>query len=238
MMPVGMPALRLCGVLAAVACVLALWGLPAETRPSTPPEGCTTFLTVQTRACSVSLYWQCESLDNDVTWESTFGEDGPEFVSSYNSEFHWLETYYFGSGAREVMGTDSARSPSLSELLETGENAYDFVIYETGPQGPFKTRFTGVDRLTGETVTIDGEELLSTEYAAVATDAATGDVLWSITGQQYVMAEDRLFLSGTDQVREDGQIENADYSPVDILRPGDPGFGETRPLYGCGVLDL
>ena len=211
---------------------------PVLAQSATPPEGCEAFLTVQFKGCLASIYWRCPAAPEGITWEGSFDENGPISVATFNREFEWLDTFFFFDGSRERLSPEGERPASLTELLETGENEYDFVTLETGPEGQKKTRYRGVDRLTGETVTIGDEELLVTEFATVALDAETEEIKHTTHGRQFVLEDERLFLLGTDAWLEDGTTTDTDYSPVDILRPGDPGFGKTRPLYECGAVDL
>ena len=203
-----------------------------------PPEGCEAFLSIQHRDCTTSLYWRCEALPDGLVFEAVHDENGAISLSTYNHEFHWVEAYYFFSESWEKMVDGAEDAPSMTTLLETGEDAYAFSIREETPDGTAVTDYRGVDQLTGETVTVDGEELLKTTYAAVALDPETGEVLMSMSGQQFVMEGDRLFLSGLDTFEADGEEETVDGSPVMIRRPGEQGFGQTRPIYGCGETDI
>lgn len=211
---------------------------PAQAQAATPPPGCTAFLTVQYRSCLASLYWTCEDAPDGIKWEVSHDADGPISVGTYDSEFQWLDRYWFFSGFRERL-VDAGPDPAeLTRLLEDGEDRYEFTTLETG--GPERNRITyvGVDRLTGETETIDGEELLVTEYASIALDAATGDEIYSSRGTQYVLPGERLFFLGQESWTQDGQTQATDNTPVEILRPGDTGFGDVEPRYGCGAVEL
>mgnify|MGYP001822037536 CR=1 FL=1 len=222
-----------------VALVLLLGAAPAaQAQVSGPPPGCEATLSIQNRDCTVSLYWQCEALPDGITFEALYDEDGAFSLSTYNAEFHWLEAHYFVSETVEWMDDASEDVPSLSELLETGEDAYAFLIQERWPGGADATLYRGVDRLTGETVEVDGEELLETTYASVALDPETGDVRATMSGTQFVMPEDRLFLSGLDTYEQDGVTETIDGRPMAIFRPGQAGFAVTTPIYGCGETDI
>ncbi|MBM7069123.1 hypothetical protein [Actibacterium sp. 188UL27-1] len=216
----------------------AMAPLPLSAQSATPPPGCEAFLTIQYKGCLASIYWRCSAAPDGITWEATYGEDGPISVSTYNDEFQWLDTFFFFDGSRQRIADEGPKPASLSELLETGENVYDFTTAEVGPDGMERTQYAGIDRLTGDTKTVSGEELLITEFATVARDPETGEIRHTTEGNQYVLAEERLFLLGTDSWSENGVTEESDYSPVEILRPGDKTFGKTKPRYECGAVDL
>jgi hypothetical protein len=211
---------------------------PTYAQSATPPEGCEAFLTVQFKGCLMSIYWRCPSAPEGTTWEASYDEDGPLSVSTFNKEFQWLDTYFFFDGSRERMRDTGPKPALLSELIATGKNEYEFSTFVSSEDGNQSITYTGVDTLTGETTMVDGEKLLITEFASVAVDADTGEQLHSTYGSQYVLEEENLFLLGTDTWTEDGVTAKSDYSPLDILRPGDKGFGRTKPLYECGAVTL
>ena len=226
---------------AALAASGALWlaaSLPGAAQSAMPPPGCEAFLTVQFKGCLASIYWRCPDAPDGVFWESSHDEDGPISVGTFDDEFQWLDRYYFFSGLRERL-VDAGPDPAeLTRLLEEGEDRYEFSTLETG--GPERRRITyvGVDRLNGETAEISGEELLVTEFASIALDDATGEQIYASQGNQYVLPGERIFFYGTETWTQDGMTETSDNSPVEILRPGDRGFGDVAPRYGCGAVDL
>lgn len=197
------------------------------------PEGCTGFLTVQMKNCGVSTYWRCEAADDGAVWEAHYGIDGVVSVSLYSSEFQWLDSRYFRDGIREHLVDEGPDPASLSELLETGQDTYAFVIRETRPEGARDIVHQGYDSLTGRTVTIDGVDLLETEFASTAMDAESGEPVYEVFGTQYVLAEERLFFLGPDTFRQNGEERENDSSPMRFIRPGEPGFGSGVPQYEC-----
>lgn len=211
---------------------------PALAQSATPPPGCEAFLTVHFRGCLASLYWTCEDAPDGIKWESTHDEDGPISVGTYDEDFQWLDRYWFFSGLRERLVQAGPDPAEMSRLLEEGEDRYEFTTLETGGEERNRYTYIGVDRLTGETETISGEELLVTEFASIALNAETGEEIYSSFGKQYVLADERLFFLGQDTWTQNGQTESSDNTPVDILRPGDAGFGDTEPRYGCGAVEL
>jgi hypothetical protein len=232
---------RLSGYVAAMLTLCAALSgapAPAAAQSAMPPPGCEAFLTVQFKGCLASIYWRCEDAPEGVIWESSHDEDGPVSVGTFDAEFQWLDRYHFFSGLRERL-VDAGPDPAeMTRLLDDGEDRYEFSTLETG--GPERRTITyiGVDRLNGDTRVVDGEELLVTEFASIALDDATGEQIYASQGNQYVLPGERLFFYGTETWSQDGVTETSDNSPVEILRPGDRGFGDVEPRYGCGAVDL
>ena len=153
--------------------------------------------------------------------------DGPIFLSKIDSETQWLESYDLFPTRREVLVQPAPDPASLTELLETGTDSYDFV--QRSEDGP--TRVVGFDRLTGDEVVIDGEPLLVTEFQA-RHETTSGTIL-ELTGNEYVSVRHRRFLGGTySGTGPNGSFES-DGSPVDFIYPGEPGFFTKTPLYDC-----
>ena len=88
--------------------------------------------------------------------------------------------------------------------------------------------------ITGETVEIDGEPLLQTEfgYQVLSPD---GEVTYDGRGRQYVSERHRLFFLGTSW-EEGMEDEVRDSSPVEFIYPGERGFFSSRPKFDCGVV--
>lgn len=213
-----------------IAAVLAACAGPALA--FSPPAGCTGVLTVQYKQCMVSNIWTCENDAPGEQWVALFSDAGPFQVRKVDSEFQWLETYYMTPPRTEHMQIPAPDPENLTELFATGEDLYDFTILTT--PGNNSVRYQGYDRLTGETVVIDGEPLLRTEYSYQAM-GPDGTVLWSRAGNQYVSEKHRLFFFGTSW--NAGEREQAtDSSPVEFIYPGEPGFFPNRPIYDCGVM--
>lgn len=210
---------------------------PAVAGKLVVPSGCTAFLTVQMKGCGVSHYWRCEKGPEGTVWEAHYDSEGAYSLSIYSSEFQWLDSRYFTDGTREHLVEDGPDPASLSDLLETGRDSYAFVIRESGPTGERDVVHQGHDTLTGRTVTIDGVDLLETEFASTAMDAVTGETVYEVFGNQYVLPDERLFFLGPDTLRRDGEDLDNDFSPIRFLRPGQKGFDETTPLFDCGGIE-
>lgn len=210
-------------------------GLPtAAAGVFVPPAGCRLELTVQERACSVAQHYRCDA-DPEGTQRTTYFGQGGEAVyeSLIDAETRWLSSRDPQSGIEDRLEDGAADDASLSGLLKTGRDAFDF--WTVASDG-MRLHHVGEDRLTGETVTIDGEPLQVTQFRLV-TQGADGATLISREGQQFVSARLRLFFGGIERESDwTGTAEQVNHSPMQFIAPGEPGFGATRPLYDCEQL--
>ena len=233
----GRPALVRWALCCAVASVAA--GFPPMTATAQaiePPAGCTAFLTVQMKGCRVTHYWRCEGDSEGGAWAANYDADGPVSLSLFDDEFQWIDSQYVTTATREFLLAPADDPASLTELLESGRDTYDFVIREQGPEGSQDVRHEGYDELSGRTTVIDGVELLETVFSSRATDADTGEELYTVTGRQYVLPKERLFFLGADTFVQNGNEVTSDNSPMRFHHPGDRAFGEMTPLFDCSTL--
>ncbi|PRY92996.1 hypothetical protein BCF33_1860 [Hasllibacter halocynthiae] len=212
----------------------ALLAGPAAAQEFEVPEGCELQLTVQGRECAVTQYFICEEDPEGFRRSIQFREDGATGASVVDAEYQWVQT--IGGASRERL-VDAEDPASLSELFETGEDSFDFTLQEDGPRGTNEYRVVGIDRLEGGEVEIDGVPLQRTIFAYQRLDE-DGEALISVTGEQYVSEDLRLFFAGPETARIGGRVIESDNSPVRFAREGDPGFGDIRPAFGCDVSDI
>jgi len=213
---------------------LAFLAAPALGQTWEAPEGCTGFLTVQQRGCMLSNHYVCEGDPEGHQWRVDFVEQGPVFASRINYETEWVESLGLVTRTRTVLAPDPEDPASLTDLLETGIDTYDFTTITDGED---EAQYRGADVLTGETVNIDGTELLEMTFTTEIDDEEGRS---RQEGVNYVSEEYRLFLPGTSvQINEDGSPgPERDNTPMRIIEPGEPGFFATTPIYECGVQDI
>lgn len=221
----------------AVVASLALPAGAAEAQSSRQvdvPEGCEAFLTVQSRGCTVRHYWSCSADPDGTFWTMSMDLDGPFYLNQTDSEFRWLRSFDLRSDSESVLIEPEEDPASMTELLATGEDQLVFSTRRQEAGISFERNYAGFDRLTGETVVIDGETLLVTEFAYEYPDG--GGVL-RVEGSQYVNPERRLFFGGFETVTlPTGEQFDGDRSPVEFLDPGEAGFLSPVPLYDCGAI--
>ena len=211
---------------------LMLLAAPATAQGFAPPAGCEGTLTVQHRSCLVTHVWTCEADAPGDQWVALMTQRGLFSVRKVDRDFQWLETYYTSPPATERMLPDAPDPASLTVLFAEQTDTYDFTV--TNDRGTPDERVRGFDLLTGETVVIDDEPLLATEFAYEVT-LPDGTVDYRGAGAQYVSETHRLFFLGTSW-EADTPDDITDMSPVEFTYPGEPGFFAESPRYDCGVL--
>jgi hypothetical protein len=195
-----------------------------------PPQGCTAHLTVQMRGCLVSHFYTCEGDTKGDQWRADYGANGPFYLSRINSQTEWVESYEIDPPMKETLDDNPKDRANFDELLASGLDSFDFGL--TKADGT-KTHVTGFDKLTGEEVVIDGVTLKRSEYEYTQ-NAEDGSVLRHSRGHEYVAPNWRTFFSGTSEWEmEDGSWVSSTNEPVKFIEPGEPGFGNTVPLFEC-----
>ncbi|MDG4646996.1 hypothetical protein P6F26_00940 [Roseibacterium sp. SDUM158017] len=198
------------------------------------PEGCEAFLTVQARSCTVSHHWTCEGDPEGTHWRAALDQDGAFYLSFTDAEFRWIRSWDLRNGGTDVLIEPEEDPASMTELLATGSDAMVFSILEENDLGTFQRDYTGFDRLTGETIVVDGRELLVTEFSY---QYDTRDGPRRTEGNQFVHEGWRLFFGGLETVTlPDGETFEGNYSPMEFAEPGERGFLTTQPLYDCGEM--
>ena len=195
--------------------------------------GCTGLVTVQMKSCTVSHHFTCEADPEGFRRRVDMDEIGLTYTGAVDAETQWVESFHFRSDHSERLEDSPTDPASFTRLTETGTDTYDFrtLSDEVGT-----TRYVGADTLTGETVVIDGEELLRTSYRIRAVNEA-GEELWSSEGREFIHPEWRVFLAGEGSYRmPNGEVFEVDDTPVDFIFPGDPGFLSPDPVYGCNAV--
>ena len=221
------------GRLAAFGLTIALGpGHPAhavEALFQTPP-GCTLEVTVQNMGCTVEQIYRCAGDKTPGSYRQVFSRDGWISLAHMDAETRWLKNS-FRDGTRDVLVDDSPDHASVSTLLATGTDEFDFYIeLDSGDV----IRYAGRDELTGETATIDGVKLERTRFSMTVWTPGK-ELLWSHSGTQYVSREMRMFFAGQEQIKAfDGKvIERSDRRPMRFDFPESKGFGSVVPQYDC-----
>lgn len=196
----------------------------------TPPEGCTTFLTVQSHGCYVANYYRCEGENPGDQWRADFDQQGLFYMSKIDSETQWIESYESNPTVKQTLDPNPKDPASFSTLISTGTDTFDFSLTKDNGE---HSNVKGYDKLTGKTAVIDGITLEQTQYEYTETDDA-GNVLRSSTGNEYIKRDWRNFFSGISQwMQPDGTTLPLDGTPIKFALPGDKGFAATQPLFDC-----
>lgn len=192
-----------------------------------PPAGCVGVVTTQNRDCLVNNIYTCEADQPGESWRLMFDRHGPVFLSKIDYETQWLESFDLLPSRHDVLRLPADDPASLTELLATGIDTFDFV--QTSAQGV--TRVVGFDRLTGDDLVIDGELLLGTEFS-VRHESTVGREL-QVNGREFISVKHRRFFPGVTTLSEGDETEELDRTPIEFIYPGEPGFFTKTPLYEC-----
>lgn len=207
--------------------------MPAMAGSFTPPEGCSLFMTVQSRQCRVSNYYTCTQDAPGEQWRSDFDQEGIYFSSKIDAEAQWIESHDLPDLVIQRLDPNPDDPASFSELLSSGTDTFAFGLSRDNGE---RTRVTGFDRLTGRSVTIDGIPLQETEFEFTETDPA-GNILRQSRGNEYISPDMRMFFSGPSEWNGgDGQFLPIDGSPREFIFPGEPGFATTQPIFDCDAI--
>lgn len=222
------PAPFLAGLLALSGLTEAAWAAGRFA----PPAGCTAYMTVQSRGCLVSHYYTCQADPEGHRWRVDLDATGLIYAGRIDAETQWIESQDISDGDVVTRFLDlPAREPaSFSELLSTGRDEYDFTT-----SGPFvgSRNYKGFDRLTGQSLVVDGQSLLETEFGAEVT-GSNGQPLWRVEGREYISRDLRIFFGGISEViTNDGERIRNDRTPMSFAWPEEDGFLTLRPRYGC-----
>lgn len=214
-----------------VLTIAALSASPLAAQQFSLPQGCEAYVTIQSTSCSVSHYFTCDEDNNGEQRRATMDEEGLSYVGRISGEAEWLESFHLRSGHTERLSPQSADTMSMSELLANDIDTWDF---RTESREIGESQYVGFDRLTGETVEIDGVTLRRTEYALTAFDSA-GTELWKSEGSEFVSDEWRMFIGGTSSYITSDDRFDSDDTPVEFIFPDEAGFLSVNPKFGCGV---
>lgn len=213
--------------------LICLAGPAAAQEQLALPAGCEAYVTVQLKGCVVSHHYTCARDPEGHQRRVDIIEEGVVYSGVIDHETQWLQSYFPMSDDFEQLLPDPADPASFTELVETGSDSYDFEI-ESMVYGV--SRYVGGDRLTGESVTIDGVALQRTEYRIEQFDGR-GEVIWRSSGSEFISEEWRVFLSGAGMSWTPGDgSQSYDETPVEFIFPGEPGFLSMSPKYECGAV--
>ncbi|MEM8538204.1 MAG: hypothetical protein AAGF56_10110, partial [Pseudomonadota bacterium] len=189
------------------------------------------YLTVQRESCEVEHHFTCAADPAGHKRDVVIDRSGVTFASQIDDEAQWIASVDGVTGGNSALQPNPDDAHSLTDLLTTGVDTFDFRTFST-VEGP--RRFVGTDRLTGNTVTIDGVTL---DEVAVEMQMfnATGAVGLSLTSREFVSRDWRMFFSGvTTYDLPDGDV-TVSRRPIEFIFPGEPGFLSSQPKHGCGV---
>ena len=207
-------------------CLLLAGAQPVLAASFTPPQNCTLEMTVQNRSCTVSQYFRCTDDPQGDQRVTIFDEEGPAFESHIDRETRWIESTNLRSGLSDRLEDEARDHASLSTLLRTGRDDFDFWTLSNSGQ---RLRHIGHDTLTGEARDIGGVQLEVTEFS-LKTYSEDGQELIHRQGRQFIRTAHGRFYGGVESSADwTGTRIESDDSPVSFAFPGQPGFGLSVP---------
>lgn len=205
---------------------------PAFAGSFAPPEGCTAHLTVQSRGCNVANYYTCEGDPSGDQWRADYDQEGLYYLSKIDFETQWVESYEQNPTVKQTLDPNPADPASFTELLATGMDTFDFDLSKDDGQ---RSTVKGFDRLTGESVVIDGVTLRRTEFQMIETDPE-GNVLRQARGFEFISEQFRNFFAGSAQYLSGEEWVPFEGAPMQFSQVGDKGFGATQPIFDCDAV--
>lgn len=196
------------------------------------PAGCTGFVTVQKRGCIVSHLFTCQNDPAGYQRRVDMTESGLAYLGTIDAETQWIESTHIAAGYTETLVPGGIDPASLSTLLATGRDDWDFVIVASDG---YSNRNVGSDQIIDPSVVIDDVALQLTTFTIRVTDPVSGTELWRGVGHEYIHPEWRTFLSGIRTITTPTETYDTDNSPVEFAFPGEQGFLTTKPRYDCSV---
>lgn len=197
----------------------------------TPPEGCTTWMTVQSRQCRVSNYYKCTQDAPGDQWRADFDQEGVFFISRIDREAQWIESYDLNPTVRQTLDPGPEDPASFSDLLGGADTFAFNLTRDDGTQ----SRVRGFDRLTGNTVVIDGITLQETAFEYEERDP-DGNLMRRARGNEYISPDWRTFFAGPSEWDGGEGYVPINGSPLQFIFPGEPGFASTQPLFECDAV--
>lgn len=208
-----------------------MYVLPMAVQAGTfsPPKGCEGYVTVQMRSCQVTNFFRCNFDDPGVQNYVEFDSDGVSGYGKVDAEYQWLENWNYVLAEAEYLQRPATDPASFTGMLATGSDSYDFTMKSASGA---LIRYTGIDRLTGRSVKIDGVTLEETSFDMLET-YQDGSSVWRGKGVDFIHREWRIFLAGQGAWSSDDERNGYDYTPVTFTFPGENGFFTSEPHYDC-----
>ena len=210
---------------------VVLMSHPALAGSFTPPEGCQTVMTLQSRGCYVANYYTCEASPGAL-FRVDHDQQGPFYLSEIDEETQWVRSTDLGDNTVQVLDPGAPDPASFTGLLATNYDSFAFSLSKDNGE---HSNVTGHDALTGRSVQVDGVTLQQTEYDFTEVDDE-GNILRQSRGQEYILLEPRTFIAGTGEWWDGENWVPFDGSPVDFAFPGDKGFEATQPIFDCDAV--
>jgi hypothetical protein len=199
------------------------WTSAAGAETFVPREGCTHVVTIQSDSCYVRNVVTCPEM-GDGPLVYTTGQDGKVVATAFDADGATLFTGPQGAG---MLLKDRTDLFSLAALTAGGADTYDYTM--TGRDAAV-VHFAGTSTLTGETITVDGRDLLVLKVLQTVTPPGAAEIETEFTA--YLDQELALVLTAEARDLATGNVL-FQRAPVDFLFPGEDGALAAEPRIGC-----
>ncbi|MCP5038449.1 MAG: hypothetical protein GY945_12725 [Rhodobacteraceae bacterium] len=198
----------------------------------TLPEGCSAVLSTQTGFCGANLHWTCQDDPRGHVRKAYFDVDGLASILTFNAQSAIIDAQYMWDNSREVLIGEPLDTFSVDALQTNLTESYAWQLSRTDESGTRSLSMTGTDTLTGDALRVGDHVLpeVATSFEYLEED---GSLNYRGEGTYYLMSDPILVISGSGQAMDpDGRFEY-DETPVELIFPGQPGFGDTTPRNNC-----
>ncbi len=215
---------------AGVICALMVSG-PALAQSSIEvPEGCTPEVTVHKAGCAASTIMMC----GDERRAQTYTRGSLEHEHIYDTDWSLLGYNFETSDTVNMRHQENTgASMSFAELVETGASPSEGAFMVKTGRITREFFLSGENRLTGDSITLDGETFLVGEsYRIFEPKPGAGGLEFNI--DFLISPERNLFIEGSITRNAYGAgEEQMDHTPLALALPGAPGFLADRSMVSC-----
>ena len=201
------------------------------------PEGCVPYLTVQSVDCEVDIYMRCDKPSGQYIRIQNYAPHGLDTIEEATDDWSILFSVDVerktGLVVRQGPQTPISGAAMLSDGLTEFEYPVDF--YFDRP-APYAVQMTGIFRMTGETVVVDGHELMVLENRIrVEIPPPLGPLETIQAG--YYSADLDAYMEGSGSLRLGQNVTPIEAGPARFALPGEPGWLSLKPLFNCPAED-
>jgi hypothetical protein len=194
------------------------------------PESCERAATVQYDNCSIVNIFRCST--GAAFWIESLDSDNILTIETRNADHGSTSISYVGQGASMHISQSTAHP---RDTIRNGA-ASDKIVGLFGLFGMSRP-ISGETNYShsGETDVLAGETLARIDFAG---SVSFPPPMSEIKGSGTILYSDRLDLLIEEKIRFEIGSTLESYSLVHLSLPGQKGFGDETPGYGCGELSL
>ncbi|NSX54038.1 hypothetical protein [Parasulfitobacter algicola] len=213
---------------------IALMGAaPAAAQSFNVPDGCTGFLTTQNRSCTVTHYFTCEGDAEGYRQSYTYTQQGRSHHLTFDADFNWIKMNNLRWDHQFMPRNLKQSLDSLEKLQTEGSYRFNDDFLHVAQGQTYEVVWSGENTLTGTSVTVDGEDMLEVSHLSHFYDSNNAPYI-KYEGVQLFWAKENLYMGGRWIDQDTGEVGNN--TPVDLIRPDEPGFDVATPAYDCDTL--